>query len=297
MIRHTAIHMNKFVTEIKVEFGDAVFTIYKRLKEYIEDSESPIPLDVVNTICHRHTFYEMHFVLNGEMTCFFRDGKITLKKGHFICVPPETAHYTELSGEEAERETICFNISKAHGDSGFYDTYCRSLGEICVGEQEASPALMSAAAAFNNMKTPYTMREYCRQKLIGYELVYRMFPDLDSAPENNVRADPDAMYGLDEMVYDIRIPLGKIAENLGYSVRHTDRIIKKRYGETLSEIRAQQMLEAAKKLIGDDPGSPLGELLERTGFPSASSLYNAFVRHEKCTLTEYRNKTRDKLRK
>lgn len=280
-----------FVSEINIEFGDARFILYKRIRKYIDDTESAIPLDVANNVFHRHSFYEFHFAVKGSLTLCFRDRRYILPEGMFIGIPPEVPHYTEISGRIPERDNICLNLEKTAGESGFYDAYARHIDNLCDVAHVTTASLQAAITNFCNIKHPYTMREYCRQKLIGYELVYRLFPGPDVAADTDTSGGiPYTSYDLDEMVYDIRIPLTRIAVNLGYSVRHTDRIIKKIYGETLSNIRGRQMLESAKNVLDGNPSCSLDELLAQTGFSCPSSLYNAFERYEHCSLTEYRNR-------
>ena len=88
----------------------------------------------------------------------------------------------------------------------------------------------------------------------------------------------------DEVVYHVlryisryynSCSLQKIADELGYNYNYVSNLIKKKTGQTFTEIKIAQQLEVAKKLVQSSP-LPIYKIMERCGFNNQSFFYRKF---------------------
>ena len=90
---------------------------------------------------------------------------------------------------------------------------------------------------------------FCRLKLLGLSALVSLLEAMAEVSENADTAYTPEHTGafdaaLDMMLYS-ELSLGQIARQLGYSERHTARLIRRRYGDSLGAIRKK--LENASK--------------------------------------------------
>ena len=139
------------------------------------------------------------------------------------------------------------------------------------------------------------IRERCQLKVMAYEVILALLDVLNSFQAPNLEVRELRPENEQNVALDILInsdhSLSEIAGLLGYSPRHTARLIHQRYGMRLGEIRQHRMLKAAKDLLRQEPGLPMSRIALQVGFSSADSMKRAFLKYEKITPIAYREKT------
>ena len=138
-----------------------------------------------------------------------------------------------------------------------------------------------------------TLRDRCLQKTTAYEIVTVLFDQINGFQTSDVypedqKADEDKLLILDYLVNDVHCPLYIISEKLGYSVRHTARLIQQVYGKNLVELRQNEMLVSAKQLLIQHPKLSLENVAYKSGFPDVEAMQKTFMKLENCTPSEYR---------
>ena len=132
----------------------------------------------------------------------------------------------------------------------------------------------------------------CRRKVIAYETILALLEELGAFRQSNDRGIDSPQENEQNVALDILInsyySLSEIAELLGYSSRHTARLIHQHYGMRLGEIRQHRMLKAAKDIIRQEPDLPMSRIALQVGFPSADSMKRTFLKYEKITPIAYR---------
>ena len=107
-------------------------------------------------------------------------------------------------------------------------------------EELGNPAILESVPTFCSLTVYFeplqlesaALERIIRDVLDGYTNAERVVPKA---------SEIDRQVLLAELVCSPTMPLSKIAEQMGYSARHTARIIKKTYGCSISELRKKQL--------------------------------------------------------
>jgi len=84
---------------------------------------------------------------------------------------------------------------------------------------------------------------------------------------------------IEYLLNDTDMDLGGIADAIGYSVRHTSRLIRKLFHMSLSEIRKYRALQIAERLLKAGKVSE-DEIAKLSGFETVDILYKENQKHE-----------------
>ena len=98
----------------------------------------------------------------------------------------------------------------------------------------------------------------------------------------------DPTVTMDVMVTTPQYSLEDIASILGYSYRHTARLIRKTYGRSLADIRQQFILNSAKTQLLAHPTKAVDAIAEQCGCSDTHMLIRIFRKYENMTPTEFR---------
>ena len=136
----------------------------------------------------------------------------------------------------------------------------------------------------------------CRYIAAAYDFLTCLMEELNCSRDNSLRKyapESNLPLMLENMVYDFRYSLPEIAERLGYSRRHVSRLIRQKYGMSLSSLRESIMFFSAKMIMQENPDARFQEILEKSGFMSATALYRAFMKYENCSPSDYRKRVKE----
>jgi len=280
-----------YLNKIKVEFGDACFILYLYQGQITEQRQFQ---GYPRNLYHQHPYYEIQFILNGKISGNIQNKRYLVEKGKVFLIPPGTIHLTEYDDTEFSRICLNLTLEKTAGEEGCH-AYFQELLDRCAGHAYCfSDTILKQVLFFNKMTPDGSIENLCQYKIRAYELIHQLFRELDnnavgSDIKNHV-SDNDLMVQLQDMVCDIRYPLCVIAERIGYSERHTSRLIQQIYGKSLLKLRHTTMLESAKRLFEENPAISVQDVAARTGFSSPTALYRAFQKYENCSPSTYGRK-------
>ena len=238
--------MKSSVQSISLEYGDALFQFLKIMISVVEDHDP--------TSAHSHQFYEFHFALRGSYTYTVNDRVITLSKNNFLIIPPMVPHIAVCNeGSDYEYVSLSLNLSKREGERGFYGYFKEILNtrsELPIAVPSDFMEKILRLRHFIN--SPNFIQNACALKMLGGEFIYRLFDALDGyASASSIKpmiGDVDRSVLLEELVNTPGLSLGEIAEELGYSTRHTARIIQRTYGCSFSRLRKKKSVQ----MTGED---------------------------------------------
>ncbi len=273
---------------IKLFYGDARINFIKF--EKIELEESNI------TSLHSHSYYELHFSTKPNQVVSFVSHETVMNKNEFLIIPPGEEHYT--MPYKTNTDVLLFTIEQVKGESGFYDYFVNSLTAAAKKSIKASPRLFGLLKSFHESCIGVSVKKYCRMKSLISDIVMWLFDDINSFELDGnpavfeVDCDGRSEALLERLIGDKRYSIGDIAEMLGYSVRHTTRLINKHCNMTLLQYRRYQSLSAAKKLIKTKKLS-MEEVAFLAGFKNANALRAAFMAEENITPTRYRRENKN----
>jgi hypothetical protein len=229
---------------ISLEYGDALFRL---LKVKI----APNGFDE-KRITHNHRFYEFHFAFKGSYNYTVADKQITLKKDQFLIIPPSTPHIA-VSSEDTDYEfaSLSLHLSRCEGTAGFYEYFKNILEQnsnipIAMTRSLADKGRFLRVIGEQGGDKTNIIHDLCALKTYGSAFIYELFDAIDGyRSEGHIlqkAEDTDRTVLLEELVNHHDLSLGEIAAEMGYSTRHTARIIKSIYGCNISEIRKKHII-------------------------------------------------------
>lgn len=243
---------------------------------------------------HQHSYYELHYITDGNGTLLIEDKKYTLEKGNLYLVGPNVLH-EQLSDSIFHMREFHFafdiNTLKIKDNAvGFIDSlketsfwYGTDAHEIGVIFEEIERELMKQENGF------LLVVKNCLEKIIL--LLTRNI----LGNTHNVTIVPstldDRRYSLIEEYflysYDT-ITLESLSMILGLSYRQTQRIIKERYNMTFPQMRTRARLQAAANLLSQELDLKISEICFKTGFSQINYFNQVFKQHYGLNPTEYR---------
>lgn len=280
-------NMNVCATE--VEFGDARINLYLMLSD-----EEETLLKGNKGVYHNHFYYECHLLTEGEENFDLADVSITLKGSQILIIPPMLDHYS-FSGNRGAREVVlAMTLEKTEGEVGFYSYFDNTLSLISEKAIPVDEALCAKIQEFCHILSVDSMKDFCKRKTLAYDMIYSFFDSINHfnvSLKHEKSNDNNTLFMLDLLVNDLNCSLSEISEKLGYTPRHTSRMINRVYGKNLSEVRLFNMTATAKRLLTSEPSLSLVKVAQKSGFSSLRIMNREFFNREGVTPAEYRKKS------
>ncbi|MBP3918873.1 MAG: AraC family transcriptional regulator [Clostridia bacterium] len=286
---------NIVVSQAHAQFGDAALTLFRveQAGEKPNSFLSGIPL------IHTHLYYECHLLLHGKTTFQIGDRAVALCAHQLLIIPPMQDHLPFCADctcqAEIEEHVLGLTLEAADGEGGFYSYFHAALMQAACTLIVLSDDLYDRINRFWSGFDGDGLRAQCRQMTEVYPLLFALFdtingfqPSLQSVRDTN---SGDIAVALDYFVNELCYTLSDIAQALGYSYRHTARLIRETYGDSLAGVRRGYMLSSAKVLLVKNPNLTLEQVARQSGFTSAQTMIRAFRVSMQMTPTEYRTQT------
>ncbi|WP_373127414.1 AraC family transcriptional regulator [Dielma fastidiosa] len=242
---------------------------------------------------HFHKYMELNYVYSGECT-FEINGKILrMTKGDICLLQPGVIHSAKEKGKNdivinmafsdkfstmemfdtMDNNAIMYNFIKSYFDkSKEQDEYLiyKNMENSLLGNTLLSIYYIYFAERTLNYEN--MMKQYL--KLLFIQLADAT---IDLAVSNFKEETDEVVYHVLRYIsrYYNSCSLQKIADELGYNYNYVSNLIKKKTGQTFTEIKIAQQLEVAKKLVQSSP-LPIYKIMERCGFNNQSFFYRKF---------------------
>ena len=271
----------------EVEFGDARINLYLMLS----DKENGLNEQI--GVYHNHFYYECHLLTEGEEKFELADTNVTLGSSQMLIIPPALDHYSFSGSRGAKELVLAMTLEKTDGESGFYSYFDNTLAMISEMAIDIDETLCAKIEEFCHILTVDSTRDFCKRKTLAYDMIYSFF---DSVNHFNVLLkheksnDKSTLFMLDFLVNDLNCSLSEISQKLGYTPRHTSRMINRIYGKSLSEVRLFNMTATAKRLLVQEPSLSLAKIAQKSGFSSLRIMNREFFAREGVSPSEYRKK-------
>ncbi len=231
------------------------------------------------SIPHRHDFFEIVFVLQGNATHNVDGVSTEIKQGQVVFLAPSNVHYFEKQSHNL-------------------DVFCLSILSEKFAKFLSAFDFAPVYGKNYTLKNPQLQKEILRlptmlaqrQKLLINAIVTDFFSEI-------IRSEPIENAGvprnLQAAIEQIRRPeyigdgVEKLAELAGYSRMHLGRLIKRHYGKTpvalLHDIRMSLAAEYLEKT-----SFTVEKIAENIGLSSLSQFHAAFKKRYGCTPYAYR---------
>jgi len=245
---------------------------------------------------HFHSFFEIHYVLRGEMRMIVNDRECFLGSGDLCIIPPNLSHFI-YGNSDSHRIGFRFSFKHLKNIEGgeFFQRFLKAFG----GLQDS--CILSDHTLFRQCVN--ASREALANDGSSYVVDELLFLALDELARAMLGCPSDSKEGpqpyndslLTEYVEDYlnnhyqRTPkIGELAFSLNLSVRQTQRVINRLFGKTFSELLTTRRLMAAKFLLRTTSLS-IEEIAGQTGFCDKSYFYRTFSAYYGITPVQYRN--------
>lgn len=240
---------------------------------------------------HKHSFFELHFCLNGSCEYQVKDRRYTIMPGEMIFLRAKEIHSLISKTEDFSKVALGFDIISRD------DNLSTTIYE-----------LLSRRPSFIENKTDkiadlfYCILEECAARKTGYieaiqaELLLIILQCARMA-ENGSEHQPTFVQRIDRRVAEInayieehmqeRITCTEIAKNIHLSTRQLNRVVQNEFGMPVSAYIDRLKCEHAKNLLLHSD-MPISLIAISTGFASEFSFSKFFKRVEGMAPSQFR---------
>lgn len=257
---------------------------------------------------HKHTFFEILFVLRGTCKNYLTNHTMELTEGDVCILAPGTLHALSIFSDD------CLVINLLLRSSTFEKVFLRILPEKDVLFK------FFAATLYNQKKHSCLLFHTYRDSKVSNFLVYAyaefysdniykeqmvnsivtsFFISLLNGHGRNVSVFDETGYISNENLIEIlrylqngdhHLSLKQLAQQFGYSERHMSRLLKEltgmSFGENVQKLRMERaavLLEQEKMIVAS--------VAEKIGYSNESNFRQAFKKYYGMTPYEYKNKS------
>jgi AraC-like DNA-binding protein/mannose-6-phosphate isomerase-like protein (cupin superfamily) len=251
-----------------------------------------------NNPLHRHSFFEVCYVLNGEGLYKDLEEQYTLKKGTVFLSRPNI-HHQILSDTGLFLVFVAFEIlhDKSKDDAIRTFNQLAKTNKICVSVADDSPTALIWRALVdytsNGGANEFNLITNMAQTLILSFPTMFSEENLRSRRQENMfsNSSPTHLYQAKLFIRDNLsepLKLEHVANYLHISSRHLSRLFSNELGESFSDyIRKERVREAARLL--EMTSIPIKEIADVNGFGSVHYFTRVFTTMMNVSPAKYRN--------
>ncbi|WP_299088688.1 AraC family transcriptional regulator [uncultured Metabacillus sp.] len=251
-----------------------------------------------NNLLHKHSFFEVCYVLSGEGVYHELDGQYQLKKGSVFLSRPNNQHQI-LSETGLFLLFVAFEII----DEESKDDAIRTFNKLAITNKmflnaadDSPTALIWRALVDYTSKGGANEYSFISNMAVTLILSFRsMFSDEKQRMENQERLFSNRLSHLYQAKLFIRdnlsdpLRLEHVANNLHISTRHLSRLFSEELGESYSNYIRRKRVEEAARLL-ETTSIPIKEITDMTGFGSVHSFTRVFTSMMNVSPAKYRKK-------
>jgi YesN/AraC family two-component response regulator len=225
---------------------------------------------------HKHSFYEICYVVNGRGHYIEEDVVYPVSRGTFFCTRPGRKHQIK-SKEGMFIYYVAFELDQKLSSHGMASTYqdMYSSNKIVVDHAEHTPAAMIWNALVNQCSEPNKLKAESIICLVQSLLLsfYPLF--IDKSESNGIplvrnKSFNVLMKNVTRYIKDNLSENLKLEETASYfhlSGRHLSRLFQHEYGQSFKAYIQSERIKQAKQLLQNTDLS-IQEVSERVGIPS-----------------------------
>ncbi len=237
-----------------------------------------------NLNMHRHTFYEIHFVLEGSVSYITSDGEEFLAgKGEYICIPPKSEHQRKFESDTLKKAVLAFSVLDEAGKEYSFPE------KICVADAtewyENIFSILAIALESDNGIT---------SQLVGNVLSAMI---LLIAEKIKVNIGENAIVKKDERLIKAKrfiadnsfrnVSVAEAADFVYLSVKQIERLFAEQEHMNVSDYIAKARCAAAKAMLARDEFT-IAEVAQRLDFSNIYNFTRFFKRVEGITPGAYK---------
>lgn len=241
---------------------------------------------IIGTKRHRHSFFEIHFTLSGQITYECEKGNIhTVDEGEFILFSPKVSHTVVEHSDEFVRLSVTF-ISD---ESGYI------YNELSRREYHKGTMTESVISSLEEILKETERKDFFSRTVMKnriFDLICEAsrisgFNEFGKSiePDSDTRIDMIKQYINDNK--NILLTCKDVAEQCHFNVKYINRVFKNKTGETLLEYIHKIKVRDAEQLLENEKLS-LEKISRQLGFANEYYFNSFFKRHTGVAPGQYR---------
>lgn len=264
------------ITQNDVILGDVLFHLYRFTRaEGAVEKASHIP------ILHDHPFLEVMIAADKVYDLTFEENALSLSPHTAFLIPIGLSHCAHRTDGVFP---ISFGVS-FEKTKGFF-AFSGRIGE-CLNQSVGRAFVLSPETEMLFFDWYHCDEEtpdgLCKSQVYATRLLYSFLKDVSAFGEDRITSSAERKTGvhalLNTMLDDRRYSLNEIADALGYTRKHTLRLIHRKYGCDFRTLKKRKALEAAKLYLLSPERMTVKDIATALGYESESAFY-AFFKHE-----------------
>ena len=240
---------------------------------------------------NQHTFYELHYVLGGEMEVSISGGEpYRVGQGGFVLIPPRCTHLIRPLVPDMEKFVCGLTIDS---ETDFVRQALERLEtDRAYRASDAMPVYvdwMLENAMTSRAGTTTAINNLLECLIL--EVLRQISPDsLEKTEDRKVFENDIRIREIQEYIeqnIDGRLTGENVASRMNISLRHLNRLTDKYLGCSVGQLIARQRIVYIKELLYSHELT-LRDIAERTGFQSEYALNRFFKQQEGMSIGVYR---------
>jgi len=248
---------------------------------------------------HFHPFYEIYFLLNGEVSYLIENDRYDISEGYFVCIPPNTYHNVLRKQRVDRKRVVMYFSEKAMND--FFSAIpnlsrCFEKRVILTREYKNnifdSFNLLVEEKDFSK-NNPAMIKALLTQILVMMERECISNGKISSFQNNDILSKH--ILEMSEYInehYSEDISLNSLSKMFYLNPSYISRSFKMVHGLSFSEYRNMIRLQQAAKLLATTKLS-LSEIANECGFKTANGFSSVFKSHTGFSPTAYKKRIID----
>ncbi len=256
---------------------------------------------------HRHNFFEMFYVLEGQCVHQIRDHSSILRAGDLCLIQPSVTHAVDVGDESILLDVLIRRSTFRHY---FYsllqgDNLLANFFLSTVYARQGIDYLILHTAADGELRDSFLklwgeyreQGDYCTVLLnaILTQIFVRLLRSHMAGCELPERQEQDSRVAIRIARYlqlnTATATLANLAEEFHYSPEYTSRLVKQSTGQSFIRLLTQVRMENAVQLLRDT-SLPVADIAAHVGYESSEHFIRTFRRQKGLTPSEYRKQKR-----
>ncbi len=246
-----------------------------------------------DTFTHSHSFYEIFYVTEGEITHIQNGKKQLIQTGDMFFLRPNDIHTFKRTGECTHRDIVIsiqlFENAARYVSPTLLDEINQSVSPVHIKIDSAQIEYLEKLLNFIKYMSPSVEknRPYLINSFVAHALGFLYFSDQEEKPPYP-RWFQSLLANLNDPVH-IKAGIQSAMSEVNYNYIYVSRIFKKYIGVTMTEYLTQKRMDLAKVYLATTKMN-IAQIAEEVGYPYSYRFNQVFKEYHHCTPKEYRKK-------
>ncbi len=283
-----------------------VLSYYKNAMEDFYITRITSPHDALNL--HSHNYFQIYFVLGGNMVHHVEERKANLEAGDLFILPPNLPHFIQVSGREVDFYSLSFTpdfVRDLRESNRMVSDFLYYLNtalpeEIHLGFSFSPADLFFAKTLFERIMEEFSGNQAGKREVIRgsvlllLSLFARVYFEQQAEVLKSEENQKLVMHCVEYIKrhFDEEITLSEMVRRSAISKTRFCALFTEITGSSFKEYLNQRRIQRAVDLIR--AGEKISEVAVRCGYGDFSTFYRNFKKQTNLSPTEWKQNSRQK---